>query len=544
MKLLTATLLTTCALLCGCCGSDCGTANASLDYAALNAQAAERYLEPIRPGYEGRNPFWNGFAKKFIYAPAFDFRPVEGAAAYRFTVTPLEEGAQGSLSFTAETPQAVLSPVWSEIPVGQVRLVVEALDAAGNPVGKAGEREFRRDYPFAGPYTPPVRDYRQAARMALLYIHRMPEIQHWADHTEPDMNYSHNTYPCKIIGATVRAEVLLARLLPAHAEKATRIARNAAQFLIDQSRSAEDPLAFFPPTYYKDLVASKRSENQNKTMTMEAASAGHAFLDLYDLTGDKAYYDRALGIADTYVRLQRADGSYPIKVDFATGEPVNSACAMLHPLLRYFQRLKADYGVEAYAEAQAKGEKWMREVALRNFDMTGQFEDVTVLGLQPYENLTNCTAAPYATYLLSKRSHTDEELADAIDLVRFSEDQFTFWDTPLTADGIKDKATPCVYEQYKYQKPVDNSASNVADAMLCVYQATGDPLYLAKGKALIDNMTVVQNPVNGQIPTTWDFRGGNAERYRTYWINCSYCSVCSLLRLAELIEPHVDELTH
>lgn len=55
--------------------------------------------------------------------------------------------------------------------------------------------------------------------MGLLYIHRMPEIQYWAEHTEPDMNYRHNTYPCKIIGATIRAEALLARLLPAHKEQ-------------------------------------------------------------------------------------------------------------------------------------------------------------------------------------------------------------------------------------------------------------------------------------------------------------------------------------
>ena len=316
---------------------------------------------------------------------------------------------------------------------------------------------------------------------------------------------------------------------------ATRIARNAAQFLIDQSRPAGDPLAFFPPTYYKDLIASKRTENQNKTMTMEAASAGHAFLDLYDLTGDKTYYDRALGIADTYVRLQREDGSLPIKVDFVTGEPVNDACAMLHPLLRYFQRLKADYGVETYAEAQAEGERWMRDVAIRNFDMTGQFEDVTVLGLQPYENLTNCTAAPYAAYLLSKEAPSAEDLADAVDLARFSEDQFTFWDTPLTENGIKDKATPCVYEQYKYQKPVDNSACNVADAMLSLYEATGEEIYLAKGKALIDNITVVQNAVNGQIPTTWDFRPTKSDRNRTYWINCSYSSISSLLRLEKLL---------
>ena len=150
------------------------------------------------------------------------------------------------------------------------------------------------------------------------------------------------------------------------------------------------------------------------------------------------------------------------------------------------------------------------------------------MGLQPYENLTNCTAAPYAAYLLSKGSHTDEELADAIDLARFSEDQFTFWDTPVTADGIKEKATPCVYEQYKYQKPVDASACNVTGALLSLYEATGDAVYLAKGKALVDNITVVQNVVNGQIPTTWDFRersGSTAPTVRPSrccnWPTCS-----------------------
>ena len=170
----------TCTLLCGCCGSDCGTADASLDYAAINAQAAEQYLRPIRPGYEGRNPFWNGFAKKFIYAPAFDFDEVAGAANYRFTVVPLGEETQASWSFTADSPKAALTPVWGEIPVGRVRLTVEGLDASGKVLGKAGEREFLRDYPFTGPYTPAVRDYRQAALMGLLYIHRMPEIQYWA----------------------------------------------------------------------------------------------------------------------------------------------------------------------------------------------------------------------------------------------------------------------------------------------------------------------------------------------------------------------------
>ncbi len=509
----------------------CTEVQNGLNYSELNEQALHEYEVPVRPGYEGENPFWNGFAKKFIYAPAFDFPEYEGAAGYRFTVT----GNEGSWTFTADCPKASLAPVWNDVAVGDVELVVEALDASGKALATVGTRKFLRDFPFAGPYASPVRDYRQAAIMGLMYIHRMPEIQYWLDHTEPDMNYSHNTYPCKIIGATIRSQVLLASLVPSVKEDAEKIARNAAQFLIDQSRPADAPLAYFPPTYYKDLVASKRDENQNKTMMMEAAAAGTAFLDLFTLTSDSTYFRHAVGIADTYLRLQREDGSFPIKVDFITGEPVNKSCAMLGTVLNYFLKLHNEYGLDKYEDARKKGEAWMRDVALKSFDMTGQFEDVTVLGLQPYENLTNCTAAPYASYLLSRENYTEADLEYAEDLVRFSEDQFVFWDMLPNDYGFKPCATPCVYEQYKYQKPVDASVCNVSNALLAMYEATGDPLYYAKAKALIDNITIVQNAVNGQIPTTWDFRKPSSDRKRTFWINCSYSSAKTLLRMQETV---------
>ena len=80
---------------------------------------------------------------------------------------------------------------------------------------------------------------------------------------------------------------------------------------MDRSRPEGDPLAFFPPTYYSDLISSSRAENRGKTMIMEACAAGNAFLDLYDATGDRIYYDRALAIAETYTKLQHADGSFP-----------------------------------------------------------------------------------------------------------------------------------------------------------------------------------------------------------------------------------------
>src|SRR4051812_38479525 len=52
----------------------------------LHTPVVEESLTPIRPGVPGRAPFWNEHAKQFIWAPAFDFKPVESTRAYRFVV--------------------------------------------------------------------------------------------------------------------------------------------------------------------------------------------------------------------------------------------------------------------------------------------------------------------------------------------------------------------------------------------------------------------------------------------------------------------------
>ena len=496
----------------------------------LNEQAIAEYNIPIRPGYEGRNPYWNKFANKFMYAPAFDFKEIEGAATYRYTVKENNTENAQKWSFTDDAPNKSLAPIWQRITSGYVTLTVEALDKDNNVIGKAGKRSFYRNAPFTVPYREAVKGYKESAILALKSIHNMPAIQHWKNDTTPDMTYELNTYPCKIIGSTISAEVKLAQLCPQVKDEALKIAENAAQFLISQSRTEGEPLAYFPPTYYGDNLSSGASSNKSKTMAMEALTAANAFLDLYDATSKQEYYDRAIGITDTYARMQAEDGSFPIKMDFITGEPVNKVRAMLHPLLDYMQRLEQQYGITKYKEMRLKSEEWMQEKALKTFDMTGQFEDFSVVGLEPYENLTNCTAAPYAIYLLGKEQCTDEEIKDAIDLIRFSEDQFTFWRDPNFKDDAKVYNAPCVVEQYKFRVPIDGSLCNVASAYLNLYKKTGDELAFAKAKAMIDNITIVQDAETGMIPTFW----GN-KQYGQDWINCAYFAIQTLLKMDKIM---------
>lgn len=524
----------------------------------LKEKALEEYSKSFRTDVA-----WNVNAKKFTYAPYLDFSSTKLSAdeqkrtkAYRFTVymdrnkgkiyVPMKEftstfvkpGLDPSAdclkwSFTCDQPKASLSPIWNDILHAYVWLVVEAVDSEGKTVKEMGRRAFLHDKPFQDKPSSPARPYAESAVMAQKYINTINGVTSWRSSSVPNLNYEHNSYANKIIGETVAMEVLYARHVPAAAEDAMTIARNASEFLVSQSRPAGSALAYFTPTYYGDKLKAGDAKNKDATMTMDACYVAQAFLDMYDYTGERKYLDHVLGMADTYARIQMSDGSYYSKIKFSDGTPLTEAKAMLHPLLNFLQRLEKQYGITKYAQTRTKAENWMDTDAMTSFDLRGQFEDVSVENIAPYSNLTNCTAAPYASYLLRKDNCSEKDIENARDLIRLSEDQFVYWDALPKVDGKKAINTPCVFEQYSYPTPVDNSACNVANAYLDLFERTGDELALAKAKALIDNITIMQNASTGQIPTTWDVR--SSESGRTFWINCSQADIKILFRMEELL---------
>ena len=156
--------------------------SAGNEYETLNKMAAEEYRTPLRPGYEGRNPYWNVYAKRFLYAPAFDFQEKDGAREYLFRIS--SDDGRREWTFTADAPWRPLSPVWDSVAVGNVSLTVLAIGQDGEVLDTAGTRRFFRDYPFHAPYNGPAVPYRESALKAALYIHSLPFVQRFATEKE------------------------------------------------------------------------------------------------------------------------------------------------------------------------------------------------------------------------------------------------------------------------------------------------------------------------------------------------------------------------
>lgn len=513
------------------------TADSQFNYKKLNSQARSEYLLPVHRGNEER-PYWNVHAKKFMYAPAFGFKKIDGAVSYEYVITQKD----GKWTFKAETPNESLSKVWDKIPVGHTDLVCNALDRSGNVIGEAGKYSFLRDFPFNGPYVSLNRSYRETAIKGLLYIHNLDAVKHWKDSTEPDMDYLHNAYACKIIGHTVIAECMLSRLLPSVKDDAIAIARNAADFLIRVSEPEGSPLAFFPPTYCREpndkdsYIHHVWEINQGKTMTFEPASVVEAFLDLSEVTNDKKYFNQALRIMDTYKKIQSEDGSFPIKLYVKTGEPVEDTKGTSSPLLLMVERLRKDYGIHDYDEMEKKARDWMDRNYLQSYNFTGQFEDQRTEGIKPYENLTHCLSDPYAYYLLVRENSTEEDVRAAEELLRFGEDQFVHWDViPDETTGLTGEYAPGVHEQYKYEVPVDASIGEMGRAQLAMYNASGDKLWLAKAASLANSLVFVQDQSTGCIPTVWYFHPVDPSRKPNIWLNCTVISARFLLMISDIL---------
>lgn len=519
---------------------------------SLGKIAFKESLQPVRPGQTGKRPFWNLHSKRFIYAPAFDFQKFESATHYRFTA--ISEIDSQQYSFEAEEPWAPITPIWGKLPCGVIQLKVEALNAKnGQVIDIIGEKEFLKSHHFNGYHQPPAYPYRESGFRSLKDLLYQPKIQYWLENGEPDPDYPLWVHPTKIMGAVARGMIHYAKIFPEEkdSDQALKMAEMAANFLLSMVEPKGSPLEFWPPTFWDGVPRGNHPVYHNEIMTNYPAEGAMVFLDMFTFTSGEKYYLAAQRIADTYVRTQNPEGTWPQLMNTATGEAAGAHKLIPTAVIDLFDRLSDEHGLDHYKNAREKAFRWCMDNPVRSFDWQAQFEDTRPQKL--YKNLSRHEATKVAT-LLFRQSREDESfLETAKEILRFAEDQFVVWepDDPVTAyswfrkgsrwdgttrEGGCDWFIPCALEQYKFYTPISASNISMVIAFLEAFKTTGEPIYHAKAVALANSLTIAQQfHGGGEIPT--HLRKNLPE---LNWINCGVYPALMLIRYADILSKEIS----
>ncbi|RLD34275.1 MAG: hypothetical protein DRI73_04185 [Bacteroidetes bacterium] len=528
------------------------------DWNRFHNQATEESFLPIRQGEPGKVPFWNGYAKRFIYVPSFDFNSVKNSVKYRYSI--ISDANCEYYSFEAKNPWSLLTPVWKDLPVGITYLKVEGIDTDNNVTGLAGERMFYKAATFNGPYNLPVTDYTSSVIRNMQSLLGQDHYRRWKTDSVPGQEYRLYCYPSKIVGSIIQAMCMYSGLSEKDREDAINMAHNAAKYLLNISLPAGSVLEFFPPTYLEHTKSTNMArERKDQLMMFYPAIVGNAYLDLYDVTGVNEYLEASVKIANTYTKTQLLAGSWPLMVWIESGEAVEANLCVPTDIINFLDRLVLDYGKIQFRECSKKAFNWIMENPMKTFHWEGQFEDMGYS--KDYSNMERGKPLAFAVLLLSRSEQEPGYIEMAEELIRFAEDQFIIWEQPLPRElfrtswrPIPRKAyytskwfTPCALEQYDFYTPIDASSASAIFAYKKAYEVTGKGLYLAKAIALADNLTVAQNIAGGIYPTyLMDLEG--KERFSdptpgnndinyvwTGWLNCATISASALMELNELV---------
>ncbi len=508
-------------------------------------KALEEYNDEanlVRPGGVNGKNFWNINSMQFMYVPSFQFPNIPAAEYYEFTATDCEGKTH---TFTAKNPTAPLTPIWKDIPTGMVELKVTAHHSITKKTYLAGARTFFKSAPFPGRDTLPEKacSYKECAVKALEYAFNSYSSQYWLEHGKPDPDYYHNVYPSKMINSLVSAMIAYAELKPDMADKAIKLATNAADYLLSITYGADTAVEGLPPTYSfeglnKETVmgtAPAADGRKNQIMLIYPPRVGQMYLKLEKITGDKKYFDAALRIAEYYKKNVLENGSWYLLITKDSNEPESNNCCATFDILAFLSDFYKRTNEECWHDLEKGYFDYILKTRFETYNWEGQFEDIVLSS--GFKNLTHFIPGDFIEYISNNLKDDPEMVETSKELLRFVEDQFVNWgefapwSNHYKPEGVK-WYSPAAMEQYDWYVPIDSSTASLIKDFLCVYELTKDELLLEKACALGDSVTRMQDPVSGVIPTHW-MKEDCTENLENFWINCHIYTGFTMMKLAK-----------
>jgi hypothetical protein len=282
---------------------------------------------------------------------------------------------------------------------------------------------------------------------------------------------------------------------PRALEQATKL----ADWNIAHSTPADWPYARLPWSTYE---AKKPGGFRDKTGLMpdKAAIMALAYLDLHEATGEARFREASAAIGKTLAARQRADGTWPFRVDPKTEAVIEDYSSSVIYAVMLFERLDALAGTDAHKAARDKAWTWLVNGPIKTKDFRGFYEDI-----EPSpQGRTNYDSLDTIRYLLAHRTADNGYLAMAVDLEAWIEKVFLDKIPEFApAEGIR--------EQLQCNVVMGIHSLNWASMLLDLAKATGDESLRRRAIQTANYVTYYLQP---------DDRIVVGFQYKQWWYSC------------------------
>ena len=408
-------------------------------------------------------------------------------------------------------PAVDVAPVWDRIAVGPCALRIQALDAAGRCIGVSHEIVFKRGADFVGSGAGAdvaaeraalgsgierIASYLVSVRTPNAYQPALP-VHRWHSSMNDFGNVSGSCYPSQFeVG--IEAWLLYRdwAATGSHAVGADDALREALR-MIDWTLAHRTPAAWgygrLPATTLTRGTIGGHAEGGSISLP-GVATIARTYLWAFERTGDDVYLDAAVIAADALLRSQRADGSWPWRVQAESGEPDPQAdyTSQTIEMVRLLRMLDALQPRQPYRDAARRGLDWLLAGPLTTMRWEGYYVDD--FGDRPrYISVSHLDAVWTARFLVQHRAEDPSYEPLARELCRWVENHFVIYGRELHWGNrsviATEPVTPAVIEKPFYQRTVTGHAANWCGLLLDLHAATGNQAYLEKaqtaGKAML-----------------------------------------------------------
>jgi hypothetical protein len=259
-------------------------------------------------------------------------------------------------------------------------------------------------------------------------------------------------------------------------------ARDLADWNIARS---SPPDAEWPHLAYSTFEKGKPAGHKDKNALQpdKAAFIANSYLMLHEATGETRYLDAARKVAETLLKKQAPDGSWPFRVVPETGEITQKIGGAPVFFVEFFERLLQHENKDAYRQARDKALAYMMDRNIAKGLWGTYHEDV---GLKQGTHLSAELMCYTAEYLIRSSAAHPEHLPMARRVLKQMEDKLVFTEEHGAAPA------PGAAEQSGFEHIMAGHTARYGACLAQLYRATGDDEVKRRALSTLHGVTHMQ----------------------------------------------------